>query len=304
MTTVGLIQLLYAALAVVMAGLGLALRPSDFSRLGGQVGPAVLALVLQMLVLPLVAIGLNTLFGLDGYLAVGMVVLAATPGSITANLYSHLFGGDVAFNIALTGLNTFLCALTLPLLGSWALSHYVGHGQMLPVLLDKALQTIGVVLIPVLLGMWVAAKAPRVAAAVSMPVKILSAALVIIFSIAGIFKEREALVSGFAQVGSAVLIFNAAALAIAALVAHLARLRRSLCLTIAFQASVHNAIQAIYVGIAVLGVSLAALPGALYSISMNVFALGFGLVVARAQRRAAARADPSAEAATAAPAAG
>jgi bile acid:Na+ symporter, BASS family len=287
MTTVGLVQLLYAALAVVMAGLGLALRPSDFSRLRDQLAPAALALIVQMLVLPLVAVGLNALFELQGYLAVGMLLLAATPGSITANLYSHLFGGDVAFNVALTGVNTFLCALTLPVVGSWAVAHYVGHGELLPVLLDRALQTIGIVLIPVLVGMWVAAKAPKVAAAVNKPVRILSAALVVIFSIAGIVKEWEPLVSGFAQVGSAVLVFNAASLVAGALAARMARLRRSLCITIAFQASIHNAIQAIYVGIAVLGVTLAALPGAVYSISMNVFALAFGIVMAQAQRRTA-----------------
>jgi bile acid:Na+ symporter, BASS family len=304
MTTVGLVQLLYAALAVVMAGLGLALRPSDFARLSTQFTPAVLALAVQMVVLPLVAVGLNMLFGLQGYLAVGMVLLAATPGSITANLYSHLFGGDVAFNVALTGVNTFLCALTLPVLGSWALARYVGHGELLPVLLDKALQTIGIVLIPVVVGMWVAAKAPRVATVVNKPVRILSAALVVIFSIAGIVKEWDALVSGFAQVGSAVLVFNAAGLAIAAVAARMGRLRRSLCITIAFQASIHNAIQAIYVGIAVLGVTLAALPGAVYSISMNLFALGFGFVVALSQRRTACNSEPRADTTPATRAAG
>lgn len=287
MSTVGLVQLLYAALAVVMAGLGLSLRPSDFARLRSQVGPTVLALVLQMVVLPLVAFGLTVIFNLNGYLAVGMILLAATPGSITANLYSHLFGGDVAFNVALTGVNTFLCALTLPFLGSWALAHYVGEGQMLPILFDKALQTISIVVIPVLLGMTIAAKAPRIAERVDKPVKILSAALVVIFSIAGIIKEWDTLVRGFAQVGSAILIFNAACLFLGFVAARLARLGRRACITIAFQASIHNAIQAIYVGIAVLNEPLAALPAAVYSITMNIFALGFGLIVQHHARSSA-----------------
>jgi BASS family bile acid:Na+ symporter len=236
-------------------------------------------------VLPLVAFALTAIFSLQGYLAVGMILLAATPGSVTANLYSHLFGGDVAFNIALTGANTFLCALFLPLLGSLALAHYVGGGQMLPILFDKALQTISIVVIPVLLGMVVAARAPRLAARVDKPVKILSGALVVIFSIAGIVKEWDTLLRGFAQVGSAILIFNVACLLLGFFGARLARLGTRACITIAFQASIHNAIQAIYVGIAVLNEPLAALPAAVYSITMNVLALGFGLVSIRAAQR-------------------
>lgn len=279
MSTVSLVQLLYVALAVVMAGLGLSLRPSDFGRLRNQATPTVLALVLQMAVLPAAALALSAVLGLGGYLAVGMILLAATPGSITANLYSHLFGGDVAFNIALTGVNTFLCALVLPFLGSWALAHYVGGGEMLPVLLDKALQTISIVVVPVLLGMAIAAKAPRVAARVDKPVKILSAALVVIFSIAGIVKEWETLVRGFSQVGSAILIFNFVSLMVGFGASRIARLGRRTSITIAFQASIHNAIQAIYVGIAVLNQPVAALPAAVYSITMNIFALCFGLIM-------------------------
>ena len=281
MSTLGLVQLLYVALAVVMAGLGLSLKPKDFRRLRSRAVPTAIALSLQMVALPLVALALVVLFDIDGYLAVGMVLLAATPGSMTANLYSHLFGGDVAFNVTLTGANTFLCALTLPFLGSWALAHFVGGGQALPILFDKALQTISIVVVPVVLGMVVAAKAPRIAARVDKPVKILSGALVVVFSIVGIVKEWDTLRSGFSQVGSSIVIFNVVCLTLGYAVARLARLKRSECMTIAFQASIHNAIQAIYVGLAVLSEPRAALPAAVYSITMNVVALCFGLGVSR-----------------------
>ncbi|MEO8921582.1 MAG: bile acid:sodium symporter [Caldimonas sp.] len=302
MSTTALVQLLYAALAVVMAGLGLSLRFSDFQRLRGHASAVAVALILQMVVLPLIALAINAAFHLSGYVAVGMILLAATPGSITANLYSHLFGGDVPFNLALTGLNTFLCALTLPLLGSWALAYYVGAGQTLPILYDKAAQTIGIVIIPVLLGMLVATKAPAVAARLNKPLKILSAVLIVVFSIAGIVKEWATLSAGFAQIGGAILLFNGVCLLLGFVAASLLRLERSLRITMAFQACIHNAIQAIYIGIAVLNVTLAALPAAVYSITMNVFALGFGLAVlqlrrTRDRRIASARPGHSSEAA-------
>lgn len=286
MTTLALVQLLYIALAVVMTGLGLSLRPDDFSSLRTQSKAAVVALLLQMGLLPLLALALIAAFRLEGYMAVGMVLLAATPGSITANLFSHLFGGDVAFNIALTGINTLLCALTLPLIGTWAMGHYIGgHEQSLPVLFGRAIETVMIIVLPVLVGMSVAAKLPRLAKRLNRPVKALSAVLLIMTSLVAIVMEWHTLVRGVSQVGVAVLIFNAASLLVGLLAARLYRLGTPICITIAFQVSIHNAIQAIYVGIAVLQETVAALPAALYSISMNFVALGFGLLLFGRKRR-------------------
>lgn len=284
MSALWLIQLLFVALGIVMAGLGLSLRMADFRGLLSQRRSVLVALILQMIVLPLIALTLVFVFKLPGLLAVGMVLLAATPGSISANLYSHLFGGNVAFNIALTGLNTFLCALTLPLLSGWAIGHFTGNSQLMPILLDKAAQTIGIVVIPVIVGMGIAAKAPRFAARVDKPVKILSAAVVVTFSVAAIVKEWSALVEGFAQVGVAIMVFNAVSIAVGYGVARAVALNRAETITIAFQVSVHNAIQAIYVGLAVLNEPLVALPAAVYSITMNLFALGFGLWLNNSRR--------------------
>jgi BASS family bile acid:Na+ symporter len=284
MSALWLIQLLFVALGIVMAGLGLSLRVSDFRGLLSERRGVLVALILQMIVLPLVAVALVFVFRLPGLLAVGMVLLAATPGSISANLYSHLFGGNVAFNIALTGLNTFLSALTLPLMSGLAIDYFIGTNHLMPILLDKAAQTIGIVVIPVVLGMAVAAKAPRFAARVDKQVKVLSAAVVVTFSVAAIVKEWSALVEGFAQVGAAILVFNAVSVAVGYGVARAVALRRAETITIAFQVSVHNAIQAIYVGLAVLNEPLVALPAAVYSITMNVFALGFGLWLNKSRR--------------------
>lgn len=288
MSTLGLVQLLFVALALVMAGLGLSLRLEDFRGLLSQRRGVVAALVLQMVLIPLIALGLVFVFRLPGLLAVGMVLLAATPGSISANLYSHLFGGNVAFNIALTGLNTFLCALTLPLLSGWAIGYFTGSGHLMPVLFDKALQTVGVVVIPVLIGMAVAAKTPRFAARVDKPVKVLSAVVVVIFSVAAIIKEWDALADGFGQVGSAILLFNAISLGVGYGVARAAAIGRAETITIAFQVSVHNAIQAIYVAMVVLNEPLIALPAAVYSITMNFFAIGFGVWLNAGRRKRAA----------------
>ena len=283
LATLFLVQLLFAALALVMAGLGLSLRVEDFRGLSRRRRDVAIALTLQMIVLPGVAYWLARAFQLPGAIAAGMVLLAATPGSISANLFSHLFGGNVAFNIALTGLNTLLCALTLPLLSTWAIAHFTGVVVELPMLFDRALQTIGVVVIPVVVGMLVASKAPTFARRIEKRVKIVSAIVVVVFSVAAIVKEWSALSSGFLQVGGAVIAFNVLSLAIGFGVARAFKMPRPETMTIAFQVSVHNAIQAIYVALAVLDMPQMALPAAVYSITMNLLALCFGAALSRAR---------------------
>ncbi|CAO0833927.1 Bile acid:sodium symporter family protein OS=Streptomyces microflavus OX=1919 GN=G3I39_41065 PE=4 SV=1 [Streptomyces microflavus] len=108
------------ALAIIMFGLGLSLTTDDFRRVTRSPKAVVVALVLQVLVLPLVAFGLVKIFDLDPLLAVGVMLLAASPGGTTANLFSHLFRGDVALNITLTAINSVLAAIAVPIIADLA----------------------------------------------------------------------------------------------------------------------------------------------------------------------------------------
>lgn len=285
MSTLGMVELLFVALGLVMTGLGLSLHPRDFVRLKDQKRDVVVALALQMVVLPAVVVAMTLATGLTGIMAAGFVLLAATPGSISANLFSHLFGGRVAFNVALTGLNTVLCVFTLPLLTGWSLAYFTGSTQLIPILYARAMQTILLVLVPVLVGMGIAAKLPKVAQKLSGPVKILSAVTVIGLSVAAIAKESAILSTAFAQIGGIVLAFNVASIAIAYGVCRAFKMPRPETITISYVASVHNVILAIYIALGVLQQNELALPAAIYSISMNLLALAFGGVLVMLSKR-------------------
>lgn len=287
METTTLVLLLYVALGFVMAGLGLSLTTADFRRLASHGRGIVVALGVQMLIMPLLAFGISVALRLPPPFAVGLLLLAATPGSVSTNLYSHVFGGNVAFNVALTGLNTFLCAITLPIVCGMAMAFFGSYDAAVPVLMNKATEVFAIVLGPVLVGMFVRAKAVRFADLAAKPVKIASALVVIVFSVAAIVKEREALASGFAAVGAGVVVLNVLSLVIGYSSARLAKLERQATITVAFQAGIHNAIMALYVALAVLNQPLMALPAAVYSITMNAFAICFGLWV-----RASVWSDP------------
>src|SRR5262245_15787664 len=164
------------ALALIMFGLGLDLTVADFRRVGRHPKAVAIALTCQILVLPAVCFGLVVLFDLPPLLGVGMLLLAASPGGTSANLFSHLFRGDVALNITLTAINSVLCIVTLPLVTNFAIDWFdLGDSVSMP--LGEVLKVFAIVLIPVGVGMLVKRGRPGFAAAMDRPVRIGSAVI-------------------------------------------------------------------------------------------------------------------------------
>ena len=162
------------ALGVIMFGLGLGLSLDDFRRVGRYPRAVVVGLGLQILILPWVAFGLALAFRLPPELAVGLMLLAASPGGATANIYSHLARGDVALNITLTAINSALCLLTLPLILNLSLEHFLGAGQYVPPPTRKIVEVAVVILLPVIVGMIVRSKAPVFAGRAERPLRLLA----------------------------------------------------------------------------------------------------------------------------------
>ena len=148
--------LLPAVLAVIMFGLGLGLTVADFRRVTAHPRPVAVALCCQLVLLPAACLGLVLAFDLSPALAVGMMLLAASPGGTMANIFSHLFGGDVALNVTLTAINSVIAVFTLPIVVNLSLDHFMsGTDEALGLRFDKTLQVFLVVLVPVAAGMLV-----------------------------------------------------------------------------------------------------------------------------------------------------
>jgi BASS family bile acid:Na+ symporter len=280
--------LLPLALALVMFGLGLSLTPADFARVGRQPKAVVVALVLQLLVLPAVCFGLVLAFDLPPLLAVGMLLLAASPGGTTANLFSHLFRGDVALNITLTAVNSLVAVVTLPVITNLAISYFdPADGGTLGLQLGKTAQVFAVVLVPVAIGMLVRRRAPGFAERMDQPVRILSAVVLALVIVGTIVAERDS-ISGYVQdVGLPALLFCLASLATGFFVPRALGVVQRQAIASAFEIGVHNGTLAIAVAISVLGSVQLAVPAAVYSVLMFPAAALFGWVITRTANRPA-----------------
>ena len=288
--TAALPALLLGALALVMLGLGLSLSLGDFVRLRQRPKAVLLALAIQMLLLPAVAWGLIVGLGVAPVYAVGLMLLAASPGGVSANLFSHLFGGNVAMNISLTAINTVLSIVSLPLITNWAIATFVQSGQIVPLQFGKVFEVVGVILVPVAIGMVVRGKQPGFAARMEKPMKAFSALVLAVFAIIAIAKEWTALTESFASLGPVVLAFNLLSLLAGYYLSRWAGLDKAMATAVSFEIGIHNSTLAIFVALSVLGNFQLALPAAIYSVSMYLTATLFGLGLLRRRQIQAATA--------------
>ncbi|GIV33344.1 MAG: transporter [Chitinophagales bacterium] len=267
------------ALGVIMLGLGLTLHVQDFTRILKYPKAAIVGLTCQMILLPILCFAIAKASGLPPELAVGLMLLAASPGGATANLYSHLAHGDVALNITLTAVNSVLSLFTLPLIVNFSLEYFMDQGQFIPMQFQKVVEVFAVVLIPVTLGMAIKNFFPAIAHRLSRPVKISSALLLAVIILIVTLQELNNLKIYFFQVGIPALIFNVLSMLIGYIVPLLVRLGKPQAIAISMEIGIHNGALAIFVALNVLHNSTMSMPAALYSLIMFFTAAAFGVFI-------------------------
>jgi BASS family bile acid:Na+ symporter len=276
LTTVGL----PLALAIIMFGLGLDLTVGDFKRVGRTPKAVAVALACQIVLLPAICFGLVVLFDLPALLGIGMLLLAASPGGTTANLFSHLFRGDVALNITLTAINTVIAVVTLPLITGFAIAYYNRQDDVTMPLVE-IVKVFALILLPVGVGMLVNYRAPAFARRMDKPVRIGSAVILAILVVGILLDQIENVGDYLADVGLIAALFCALSLAVGYVVPKAFGVTGPQAIASSMEVGVHNATLAIFVAVEVLDEVEISVPAAVYSLIMFLFAALWGMWVSR-----------------------
>lgn len=278
----GLITLfLPIALAIVMAGLGLELTLKDFARITKHPKAVIIALFCQLVLLVGIAFLICKLLALPPLLAVGLMLLAASPGGSTANLFSYLYKGDIALNISLTAINALVAALFLPFIVNFAILHFMNEGQHVGLQFSKILQVFLIILVPVAIGMLVRHFAPHIAEKLNRPVRIFAIVFLLIIIAGAIFTERENLLAYLGQIGFATALFCAISLTVGYFVPRLFGISSYQARACAFEIGIHNSTLAMTIALTIMASTTIAMPAAVYSIFMYIFATIFGILITR-----------------------
>lgn len=271
------------ALGIIMLGLGLSLTVADFQRVAKFPKVIFIGLFCQMIILPVVCFSIAKGFGLAPELAVGLMLLAASPGGSTANLFSHLANGDVALNISLTAFNSILSILMLPLIVNFSIDYFMESGQVVPLQFKKIIEVFAIVLVPVGIGMIVNAKNPNISIKLEKPVKILSALFLVLIIVSAIIKEKAHIVEYFQQIGIPALLFNVLSLGIGYFIPRILNINKKQAIAIGMEIGIHNGTMAIFIATTVLNNSVMSIPPAIYSLIMFITAGAFGYFVSKSK---------------------
>ena len=103
-------------LMTIMFGIGLSLTKQDFVNVVKSPKVIVVGLAAQILGLPLTALLVILLFTIPPEYALGLMIIATSPGGATSNLFSYLMKGDVALSVSLTAFSTIVSLFTIPLI--------------------------------------------------------------------------------------------------------------------------------------------------------------------------------------------
>lgn len=284
--------LLPLALGLIMFGLGLSLTLDDFRRVVVYPRAVAVGLAVQTLILTAVAFAVVKLFALPPELAVGFMLLAASPGGPTANIFSHLARGDVALNITLTAINSALALIWLPLVVNFALDHFIGRGQYIPPPVQKVIEVAVIIILPVAIGMFARGRSAAFAARMERPIRIFSVIVLALLIGGAIAQEWKILGDAFAAVGLAALVFNLVSMAAGYWAPRTIALPPRQAIAIAMEIGIHNGTLAIFIALNVLENAAMSIPPAIYSLVMFVTAGLFVLFLS--QRATAPAAAPGA----------
>ncbi len=144
----GLKTLIVPMLGIIMFGMGVTLTVSDFRRVFLRPKDIGVGVTTQYLAMPFFGFVLAELFGLDPLIAVGVVLVGSCPGGTSSNVITYLARGDVAFSVTMTSVSTIISPIILPFM------MYIYAGQWIDVPVVKLfMSAVQIILLPVGLGL-------------------------------------------------------------------------------------------------------------------------------------------------------
>ena len=257
-------------LAFVMIGIGLTLQIDDFAQQRRKPLPSLVGVVGWAVGVPLIGFLVVAVFGLQGSLAIGLILVAATSGGTTSNVMAYLARGNVALGLVLTVITALLSIVTLPFWVGWALRLWGGElpaGSYVNVAFgDVAGLLVAIIFLPVGLGMLLRYRKPALAARLERTVSLVSFVVLFGLIIGVVASLGSEAWSMLAAAGPACFALAALAAVFGLGLGALFRLDRGDQIAMGMEYSIKNVTLSMLIALTALGSEAMALPSAVYGV--------------------------------------
>ena len=251
-------------LSVVMFGMGLTLHLSDFSYVLQMPRLIFAGIVLQYTIMPITAVALSSMLGLDPYQTAGMILVGTCPGGTASNVICYLARGNVALSITLTAVSTLLAVFLTPALTA----ELVSKSIQVPAL-DMLLSILTMVIIPVTAGILLNHVVGKHLKPVRDVFPLVSVAAIVVIIAIIVSLNADSVQEIGAAVLVAVMLHNILGLALGYFSSRLLGYSTTESRTLAIEVGMQNSGLAVALAIKYFSAT-AALPGAIFSIWHNL----------------------------------
>ena len=257
-------------LALIMLGLGLGLSLKDFTRILRVPKDFFVGFFSQLVILPIVALGVALILNLSAPLAVGLMIIAAAPGGVTSNVLTKFANGDVALSISLTAVVSLISIISVPFI-------VVTSADIIGISISSDISMTGIALkmalvvtVPVIIGMVIRGFAENfILSKINIINKITGGLFVIVF-VAIWIEEKDNILTYLVEAGLAVLILNVVMMSLAYFIAKkfVSGVAQQKC--IALECGLQNGTLAVFVTTSIFDDIAYMIPTAAYALIMYI----------------------------------
>ena len=268
------------ALALIMFGLGTSLTLEEFKRVAKQPKDFIVGFICQMILLPIIAFALIKIFHTPIELALGVMIIAASPGGVTSNILTKFANGDVALSVSLTAIISLISVVSVPFI-------VFTSAEILQVsFIDKEISMLGislkmffVVTLPVIFGMLIRKYSTSFILANTKMIQRLSIFLFVIVFVAIWVEEWDNIYSFLVRAGSITFTLNIVMMLVGYYIAKLFITGVPQRKCISLECGLQNGTLAVFVSTQLFDEMVYLVPSASYALFMFVTAIVFVFIV-------------------------
>lgn len=281
MTTIEILNKLFvpACLCLIMLGMGLGLEIADFKRLLKNPKSAVIGILGQLIMLPMLGFALTYLLPMPPEIAVGLIMLAACPGGVTSNAMVFIARGDTTLSVSLTAFNSLIAVFTVPFIISLGLQLHMGDTHDIQIDPWETMKKLSLICIfPVITGMIIRKLAPNFAEKSQPFFKRLSSLVLILLLTSVLVIQRDYLLANISQTWLATVSLNFGCMSIGYLMCRIAKVDLRQTVTLVIEIGLQNASLAILVATTLLQDTRLAITPSVYGV-LSLITVGLFVIV-------------------------
>jgi len=235
--------LLNLAIAFIMFGVALGIKRTEFVEIKNNPKSVFYGILSQFALLPLFTFLLILVVQPLPELALGMMLVAASPGGNVSNFFSQQSGGNVALSVSLTAIATVASVFMTPFNFEFYGSLYLDkeHIQKITIEFWPMFKTVFTILIvPLLAGLAVMTKFPKLTEKIIKPIRIISFLMLLIFMIVAFSKNIDVFSAYYKYIIVLVLLHNGLSFLVGYLTGKIARLPIKDIRTLTIETGIQN----------------------------------------------------------------